>query len=489
MLRLIESVNPKVLLCPRRLSHLSTLCLAPSCQRAALSSLKFKKSAKQSQSTLDISSTLPTPSWQAQQQGFTAPPLQSRDATVPSHYFPATPAPAGRVLVPNSSPGGPDLSYREDQTIFHPESSDSVAGLVFNDSWRAPTTPLLADPLSAPSGFVSSGRNTNASSSRSWALEASSSSGSVSEQGRIDGEPPRKRVHRAESPSGSVENLQTPGSPEILRPGHRRRPNAAVTLVSVSSNDSLSDTAHDEAGPSRPRIIRGQRSEASSETPLVAVTSETSQSESEAKFIRFRTINQMFHSVEKIRAAWEQAGEDAAKATALLDDPNFHVAPKPVSVARPKPSKSSIETGRVRELEEATRAERARVREMGKKSAIYATPALPTVTPPASKVNGSGPRPSPLSPATPASPNIVRPTNRNLKRKVVASEDEYESSNDEGGSGSDGGPSGEDEALAYFNASSAEALQELTGRGGILCRYVLLTLGHRVYYRAGSQDC
>ena len=108
--------------------------------------------------------------------------------------------------------------------------------------------------------------------------------------------------------------------------------------------------------------------------------------EADARYNHFRIINQFDHDEAKLRAAWIQAKEDEGQATALLRDPNF-AAPRPVSVVKPKP-KPMNDIGRVKEVDEATKAEKARVKEMGKKSAIYSISTLPPITPPVSRING-----------------------------------------------------------------------------------------------------
>lgn len=449
---------------------LHTLRPVPSCQKAALEKLKFKKSSQQQTGSVAHSSASSTPPWHVQQQAVDAPPPQSRDATAASRYFPSTPLPAGRVLVPNSSPPAPDPLYRDNQRLFEQDTTDLIPGLNHAGSRKYPAPSAFVDSLSAPSGFTTSNRGTDASFSRPWTTSSRNTPLSSHEQGRTDGEPPRKRVNRGESPLDPIDFLQVPGSPEIQRPGQRRKLNAPIQ---ISSDESFSEIDKDVAGPSRPRIVRGQRSEAS----LPPSTPETPAND--ADFIRFRIFNQSLHSDAKIRAAWKEAQEDDRKATALLSDPNF-MAPKPLSIVKAKP-RADDETGRVKEVEEATKAERARVKEIGKKSAIYAMSALPPITPPVSQANGDRAK-VPLTPLTPASPDITAPRGKRLKRKIIDSETEEEPSvekkrqqarqdvEDGGSSDSDSDVSDESEdtvnfkeALDYFNSASAEALQELTG--------------------------
>ncbi|THG99947.1 hypothetical protein EW026_g2522 [Hermanssonia centrifuga] len=255
-----------------------------------------------------------------------------------------------------------------------------------------------------------------------------------------------------------------PGSPEIQRPGHRRRPGASVVSEAASSDESFSEVSKDIAGPSKPRIVRGHHTEASA----------TPQSEEDPRFTRFK-ITQPFHTADAVRAAWDQSGQDVRKATALLDDPTWK---PPVSspVVTPKTAQQRFETGRVRELEEATKAQKARVRQLGKQSLIYAKQ-NPAATPPVSKaplVSIRAHSPATTSPATitpaappsPTSPEVTQPRTKRLKRKVVESDSEpdyVESDEDNSRGKSSEEDTHELEALEYFNSAAPEALQELTG--------------------------
>ncbi|KAI0699558.1 SNF2 family N-terminal domain-containing protein [Cytidiella melzeri] len=432
-------------------------------RKAALDKLKFKKSSKQPATSAIPSTTTSATPLHGQQPNLNLPPLQSRDATLSSRYFPSTPTLAGKVLVPNSSPAAPDASYRENQPLFEHDTGDSIPGLSHTEPRRPSATPSVVDPLSAPSGYMTSSHAPDASFSRPWMSNGRQGAVSSTAQSREDGEPPRKRLHRGESPTDPIDLFGIPGSPEIQPMGQRRRVNAHALL---SSDDSFSEVDKNDsgAGPSKPRIVRNQQSDAPTSVPPTpsSATTEASSVDSEARYNHFKIVSQFFHSEAKIRYAWQQAKEDERKANELLQDPNFRVPP-PLAVAKPKSAPPTVETGRVKELEDASKAERARVKEMGKKSAIYNNSALAASTPPPSKASGDKSLPLP-TPTTPASPEITRLRGKRLKRKIVDSDSEAESSGSEDEKRiSRRESTSEEEALGYFNSASAEALQELTG--------------------------
>lgn len=303
-------------------------------------------------------------------------------------------------------------------------------------------------------------------------------------QSREDGEPPRKRLNRGGSPADPADLFNVPDSPDVQRLGARRKTNNNALL---SSDESLPEIDKDVAGPSKPRLTRGPPSEVPTSVPSTPSMNSEATNDSESKFIRFKIVNQFENSEARIRAAWQQANEDVRKATELLQDRNFmaHPPPSSPSAVKPKPTRPTVETGRVKELEEASKAERARVKEMGKKSAIYS--ALTTSTPPVSKANGEKSIPPP-TPATPGSPEVARPRVKRVKRKIVDSDSEAEfSGSDNEKRISRRESTSEEDALAYFNTSSAEALQELTG---MLCLmlFALCSLYTRMHAGASSED-
>lgn len=304
-----------------------------------------------------------------------------------------------------------------------------------------------------------SSRASDASSTRivesnGWATPASSI-----ERLSRDGEPPRKRINRGQSPSGDPRDLfNSPDSPEVQRPGQRRRPIIPAPSSSMSSSDDVLPVF---AGPSKPRIVRGDRaSSAASDSPMVEKPAKDPQ-------LTCFIMIQPDHSPWRVECAWEQCNGDAKAATILLGDPTFQpVNPnqsRPAVAVKTAPSRK--DTGRVKEVDEATKAERLRVKEMGKKSMIYAghAPKLPVTTPPVSKVIADVSKQPPLSPT---SPDIMKPRGRALKRKVVESDSEpdwEDSGDDSNHSKEDGEDANEIKALEYFNSAIAEELQELTG--------------------------
>lgn len=453
MLRPTESVILLILLFFVQRPHLGALCPVRPCQKSALNALKFKRTAKQQQASADTSSASSSSSWPAQQPANDLPPAQSRDGTVSSRYFSATPPSAGNILVPSSSPLLSDSSHLQHRAAHDNGSDDTIPGLHHTDMGRPPPRPFVDDPLTAPSGFIIG--NSTASSSSGYSRGIRDDRSTEPQEGR-DGERPLKRQNRGQSPPSPdpLNVLDTPDSPEIVRPGQRRKPNGAVPMSIVSSDDSFSEASKD-AGPSRPRLIRGPRT--------VPQTPPTPQSDAAAT--RFR-ISHPEHDPTRAQAAWQEAGGDVARATALLNDSSWQPH-RPSNIATVKTPQKSVESGRVKELEDATKAGRAALREKGKKSMIYAKSALPTTTPPASKAipNTTKPAPAtPVRPPTPDSPEVSLPQPKRLKRKIIDSDSEpdFDDSEDDRHS-SDAEDANEQQAYDYFNSASSEALQELTG--------------------------
>ncbi|KAI0930414.1 hypothetical protein AcV5_007137 [Taiwanofungus camphoratus] len=426
---------------------------AAATRKAALEQLKFKKVQKQ-QSIVSNHSTPHSPSsWGIGQPTVDSPPLQSRDATTSSRYFSAAPSSSGTVLVPNSSPTQTDHTYRPHQATWQQESlGDGIPGLIHSDHPSQSSNSHFGDPLAAPSGFVAGADVPHASFTRPWGVNGRK----ISDVDDSDnGGPPRKRVNRGHSPRDPIDLLGIPDSPEVQHPGLRRKLNGSVPISSVSSDESLPDVKDVVTGATKPRIVRGDRTlHPQSPSP------EHSHSENEeTRFTRFK-LTQPQHSLDYVRAAWRQASGNVPKATALLDDPRWKPpAPPPITpITRP-----SIETGRVKEIDDATKAQRAAVREKGKKSLIYMKPgSIPT------PLSSSKPlTQSPSTSRTLTSPEVVQPSVKRLKRKVVDSDSEpefidsgddsvrFKRTKDESGH--------ENHTLDYFNSAAAEALQELTG--------------------------
>ncbi|PFH51523.1 hypothetical protein AMATHDRAFT_58959 [Amanita thiersii Skay4041] len=386
---------------------------------------------------------------------FASPPPQSRDATLPSRFFPNTPSSNGIVLVPSSSPLAPDPRQPSYPPLYDTNTYD-VATTSFprqpNNPWPHPNRTLAMDPLTAPSGFVF-----NAPNNASFHLHRNPNNNgklSMIEQELDDG-PPRKRLNRGPIQDDS-DTLDPLSSPDIRRSGHRRR--IASDAQSIASDDSSADTGRPVAGPSTSRLSR--------ERPVSSPNGPNSSNHSidDAKFTRFK-YTMPTEPPARIHAAWVQAGGDVKRATELLSDTTWVPTP-------PNSSKSTQESmGRVEELDEASRARRAATKEKGKKSMIYAnrshleTKPYPITTPPPSKRHLDA---AALSPETP----VPRPHRKRLKKMVVESESEAEViSVDDDDDDDDDMQSGKNRsditdemrALNYLNTSDAEALQELTG--------------------------
>lgn len=361
----------------------------------------------------------------------------------------------GTILVPSSSPLAPEVHQRPYQPYGQPYSYDvaQASGLIASNTWDHPRRQLNVDPLSAPSGFHSNGVTLHASLRRPW---------SGAEEGHVEGMkedgPPRKRIRGSSlDPSHDVYDVaNSPPSPEIQRPGHRRRIINSHSDSQSSSDDSLPDVSRIVAGPSKPRITKGRLS-----TPDVSPAYDPA---ADPKFIRFR-VTMPLESPARVQNAWIYANGDVKKATELLSDPSW---------VTPKKLQDDV-TGRVKEIDEATKAQKMAAKEKGKKSMIYANrPVLDskhsTSTPPTSKrvIDLTA-----LSPAAPATP-LVQPARRKRIKKLVInsdSEGDYQDSDGDERSNKRGWADNTNEtrALEYFSTAGAEALQELTGALGRLC--------------------
>ncbi|KAF7361843.1 ATP-dependent helicase fft2 [Mycena venus] len=362
-------------------------------------------------------------------------PAQSRDATVASRYFP--PSNIGNVLVPSSSPLGPQ-SQQPYAPYSHAQRRD-VATLPPSINPFQSKTPMI-DPLMASSQFTYHGTSLNASGRRPWDGATDGHVAGAREEG-----PPRKRPNLGPNP---IDLTNSPDSPQVrgpgARPGGRRR--VASDMDSDSDEDFLPQTVLE--GPSKPRITRGRpppQAELVGPPPASA-----SPGEADPFFMRFKLTMPM-EDPRRIEAAWLQSGKNS-----LLPRP-------PAPSHSPTPVKEAV--GRVKEVDEATKAQRIATKEMGKKSAIYTNrtmlePAQPGLTfrhytPPVER-SRSSPAPKAL------------PARKRITRKLVVdsdSEPDYSDSDDERNRsrGPDNSEKYGQRALAYFNSSSSEALQELTG--------------------------
>lgn len=308
---------------------------------------------------------------------------------------------------------------------------------------------MVSDPLTAPSGFILAGSHLHASLRRPR----------IGDEGQIglakDDSPPRKRLNVGPAFDAS-DVLESPPSPEIQRPGQRRRVmNHSVESNSTTSDDSLPDVVEIHAGPSKPRIKRGR-------SPLPDTSSNLDQT-SDTKFIRFRLTMPM-ESSNRVEAAWKSTGGDVKKATELLSDPTWVPSPTNVDTEANKDA-----FGRVKEIDEATRAKREAVKEKGKKSLIYANRTYLDIKPPSISTPSQVNRLVDLTVATPTSPEtpVVAPRRKRVQKMVVDSDsdgDFLESDNDERQDSQGRADSSNDlRALEYFNTSSADGLQELSG--------------------------
>jgi SWI/SNF-related matrix-associated actin-dependent regulator 1 of chromatin subfamily A len=224
---------------------------------------------------------------------------------------------------------------------------------------------------------------------------------------------------------------------------------------SHSSDESMLDVKSSLEGPSK-RIVRGQRPDHADSYVF--------------------TVFQLSHpgyDLATLRAAWNEANGNDNKASLLLSDSSWKPQSTPTPSnsttatkipSMPAPDPSVVETtGRVEEVDEATKIRRAALREKAKKSSIYAnratldttrSPAVPDI-----------PIPRAMSPASPSTPSIMVPR-RKRPKKLILSDDEAEASESEEElprTRQNGEISRERAAFEYFNQANADAIQELTG--------------------------
>ncbi|KAI0355573.1 hypothetical protein OH77DRAFT_1479228 [Trametes cingulata] len=430
---------------------------AAASRKAALEQLKFKKTQKLQNASSSHSVSPAPPSWSNGDAAVVAPPAQSRDATATSRYFSIQPSSSGTVLVPSSSPARPDpantpANLNSAWNLF----DDEVPGLTRSEPQaRPPSYP--SDPFTMPSGFRPPPGVSNASSTRS----SSVNSRKISEtEDAEEGDRPRKRLNMGPTASRDQIDFLTPSSPDV-RKAAQRLPGHDTSLSSLSSDDSLPEFKALSNGAANLRIVRDQSRPAEHKP---SSSSSTQTTIDEGGWTRFR-LTHIELDTEVVRAAWNEAAGDASKASALLADPAWKPKPK---TPPPKDPEPTSETGRVKEIVEASKAQRLAAKEKGKKSMIYknrvidgkpTSAAGPSTPPPASKS-------TPMVVDTPMSPEVVKPRAKRLKRKVVDSDSEpefVESDEEALPQTSRGGISDEQRALDYFNETSAEGLQELTG--------------------------
>lgn len=386
------------------------------------------------------------------------PPPQSRDATAPARYHPPATPSRGIVLVPNSSPLLQDAGYHQPYQPHHlqySQSSSSTTGSNHHNLWSQSGPSAVPDILSSSSGFVHGGSSAHASftrQSRPWAGDLRPSS---EVDGYGDEGPPRKRINRGTPSDALPLGMVTPGSPDIQHPGQRRKQNVNAERQSHSSDESMLDVRSSLEGPSK-RIVRGQRPD-----------------HTDSYVFTVFQLSHPGHDLPTLRAAWNEANGNDNKASLLLSDSSW----KPQSTSTPSnsvtitkapsmpvPELLTIETtGRVEEVDEATKIRRAALREKAKKSSIYANRATLDTT--RSPVVPNIPIPRAISPASPSTPAIIAPR-RKRPKKLILSDDEAEASESEDElprTRQNGEISRERAAFEYFNHANADAIQELTG--------------------------
>lgn len=408
-----------------------------------LDQLRFKKQRENhTQFAEALSSSIPEAS---EQPSYPSPPSQSRDASRPSRFFPSTPSALGNVLVPNSSPLSPQETLGVPQHPFiysHDVASSSSSTLA--NGWAQPRINLTLDPLTAPSGFISHGGPAHASLRRQW---------NGDDQYAQEEGPPRKKVNRRTSEDAFI-TPGSPPSPDGQRAGQRRRiTTIGIDATSMSSDDSLQEPIRILPGPSKPRLTKHRPSLSSGSHVML----ETPQDQ---RFIGFKMTMPM-ESAARVQAAWNQAGGDVKKATELLSDHSW----SPYPVVPPKAEQETL--GRVKEIDEASKAQRAALKEKGKKSMIYANRPVLEAKIPSTPSNQKSildlTAPSPASPFTPA---IKVPQRKRAKKLVIDSDSASEGHSDDDDRDRKRGRlecTYENRAMEYLNSSASEALQELTG--------------------------
>jgi len=321
-----------------------------------------------------------------------------------------------------------------------------------SSTWLSASLGSAFDPLSAPGGLISHGGLLNATSRRRL---------NDDDDVRYEDGPPRKRVNRGLSED--VPNVpRSPSSPEIRRIGHRGHILAiGADAVSISSDDSTQESWRVDA-VSKPRLTKERPASSPDTTPMPDAPPDR-------EYISFK-ISHPTESPVRVEAAWKQASGDANKATVFLLDPGW----SPSSFA------SRGLSSRIKELDDATRAQRAAEKEKGKKSMIYANRSIldtrTPVTPSPSKPVNNLVAPTPASPISQASA-LKAPQRKRAKKLVINSDSD--STTDETGDerASQHGSSVdifERRALDYLNTSNSDALQELIGDWNIFFFFFLI---------------
>lgn len=347
----------------------------------------------------------------------------------------------GTVLVPSSSPLNPDSNYRPYPSYGHFPGHDVAQSLIHSKSW-VPGGSFGGDPLSAPSGFTNYNGAPHASLSRQWGDQGRRMS-DVEGMG-ADG-PPCKRMRGESLQVTNVMN--SPSSPDIRLPGQRSRMFLNGTAgLSTSSEDSVPKIRDVFDGPSKPRITRGHPDSYGS-TSLATVQTDSE----DPKLTRF-ALTMPQHPKDVVRLAWQQTNGDARKASDLLQNKDWLRNPSGSMDVSPEV------VGRVKEVDEATKAQRAAAREMGKNSLIYANRPAPRIATPS-----KGAISAVSSPMTPLSPEVSRPRVKRTKKIVVDSDSDTETEDIRHISKRQKATSDESRALDYLNNAGSDGLQELTG--------------------------
>lgn len=291
---------------------------------------------------------------------------------------------------------------------------------------------MAADSLSAPGGLRPSNLDFHASTRRQW-----SNSDGPHDLTQNEG-PPRKRVNR-----GRLEG-PTSMSPPVKSHQFSPKPRIISDTFSISSEDSLPDVSR-LAGSSDARIHRKTASATDTVTDLF----------SDPEFIKFK-MTMPTELPQRIRAAWAQAGGHSLRASALIADPTW------LSTSSSLEKAERDDVGRVKEVEEATRAQKLAVKQKGKRSMIYAN-RITLETKAQSTPKHEAMSSMDLAPAS-ATP-IIAPSRRKRLKNRIDSDSEAEDNEEDGRQTKRGKIENTDEtrALDYLNTTTSEGMQELTG--------------------------
>jgi SWI/SNF-related matrix-associated actin-dependent regulator of chromatin subfamily A containing DEAD/H box 1 len=362
------------------------------------------------------------------------PPTQSRDATQPSRYFSNAPTPTETILAPDSSP----LKPSPQSSSYRPYSAPIPRDVATTQSSGRSLTQF--DPLTAPTKYTNGNH----------ALYSPPASSIARDDPRSDDGPPRKRQNRGQSPTST-------NAPESSRDAiTQQRPNGSKPWEVVSSSKRAQQAPVSSSNsPDSPM----NRKEAA---PIPKPISQNDPTKDPA-FNKFKMVNPL-QSPERVKAAWIKAQGNAGIATRLLDDTSWDHR------AIPRPPQS---TGKANGTNDHNRVQRAREKELGKKSMIYANRAVleSKVATSTTTVPSTPPAKSDVldltasSPA--ASPAVAVPKRKRIPKVVSESEESgLEQSEDEAEPQSKRSRLDSDslQVLNYFNNRNAESLQELTGK-------------------------